>query len=464
MYQRKENANNTYYPSFLCMEVDTPDFLDAFMQIPYDERTEAAFLHEYIHYLQDLTTIAGNARIETIVDQIKWVVGDLAKNKHNFKLPLNPNTTWSYNLKPNASSLKLCKGDFKIKDRNGNIITPNIATPISFELENATINLPNGAHLNEKVQAIFKFQEENGTEYKYAVGELAISESMAFLIEDHIYPNVLPNGGHCPYMVVKKIVQFELNQVLDDLSLIAICDVCLMYSFPGIVLYYLLDELRKIQNKITPALIYILGFSSKIGDRFKRSSSWVSELTKTNNLAKSQMCDYFVHPYWKQIRTIVCRTFDDALSYRTKNPTLFLDIACGGRLFRNYAFAKVIGALGCLSVKTSTDLVYNFLPKSCEGLEVDADWFLSLHQLYNVLFTNDAIIQDRYGNNILQKECELKNWCHDSFTRKGEPDLTCLSYNCKYAPWQNTTSQEIAQCSFVRLWCAFNLQRIRLKV
>jgi len=73
MYQRKESAKNTYYPSFLCMEVDTPDYLDALMRMPFDERTEAAFLHEYIHYLQDLTTVSGNARIETRLDSEKRV-------------------------------------------------------------------------------------------------------------------------------------------------------------------------------------------------------------------------------------------------------------------------------------------------------------------------------------------------------------------------------------------------------
>lgn len=464
MYQRKEKSNNTYYPSFLCMEVDTPDYLDTCMRVENDKRTEAAFLHEYIHYLQDITTVAGNARIGTIVDQIKWAVGDLAKRKGKFKLPLNPNTTYSYNMKPNASSLKLCKGDFRVIDRNGNKITPNIATPVSFELEDATIYQPNGTHKKEKAQAIFKFKEENGTEYKYAVGELAISESMAFLIEDHIYPDVLPNGGHCPYMVVKKIVQFKLNQVLDYLSLIAICDVCLMYSFPGIVLYYLLDELQKSSYKITPATIYALGLSPKIGDIFQRPSTWIDELRYTNSLAKSQMCDYFVHPYWKQLKTIVGRTFDDALDYRINHLTFFLDIARGGRLFENRAFQIVIGTLGCLSVKTSSDLVYNFLPKSCKDLEVDADWFLSLHQLYNVLFTNDAIITDLKGNRILQKECELKEWCHDSFTKKGEQDITCTSYNCKYAPWENKTPQELAQCSFGRLWSAYGLNSIKLKV
>jgi len=127
MYQRKESAKNTYYPSFLCMEVDTPDYLDALMRMPFDERTEAAFLHEYIHYLQDLTTVSGNARIETIVDQVKWIVGDVARHKNKLKLPLDPNDTWAYNMKPNASSLKLCKGDFKVNAERKSKVDDNTA-------------------------------------------------------------------------------------------------------------------------------------------------------------------------------------------------------------------------------------------------------------------------------------------------------------------------------------------------
>lgn len=463
MYQRKESVKNTYYPSFLCMEVDTPDYLESLMRMPYDKRTEAAFLHEYIHYLQDLTTVCGNARIETIVDQIKWIVGDVAKHKNKIKLPLNPNDTWAHNMKPNASNLKLCKGDFKVKDRFGNDITPNIVTPVSFNLVDVTINLAHGVHVNGEAQAVFVFQEENGTEHKYVVGELAISESMAYLIENHIYPNVLAKGGDCPYMVVQKVAEHKLGRMLDDLSLIAICDTCLMYSLPGKCLYYLLEELQTVSCRITPALIYLIGLGSTIGNRFRRNTSWDCEYMKTNRLAKKQMCDYFVHPYWQQIETIVGRTFDDVLAYRTKRPTLFLDISCGGRLFRNEAFITTIGTLGCLSVKTSADLVYNFLPRSCEGLEVDADWFLSLHQFYNLVFTSDAVKTDPQGNKYLEKECELRQWCHDCFTKKGEPDLTTTSYNCKYTPWLNTSPDEMAQCSFGRLWGAFDLQHIKLK-
>ena len=50
------------------MDVDAPDDLLDICHVPKDPRTEAAFLHEYIHYLQDVTTLSGYARIGTIVD------------------------------------------------------------------------------------------------------------------------------------------------------------------------------------------------------------------------------------------------------------------------------------------------------------------------------------------------------------------------------------------------------------
>ena len=212
-----------------------------------------------------------------------------------------------------------------------------------------------------------------------------------------------------------------------------------------------LEELQTISCQITPALIYLIGLGPTIGNRFGRNMPWICEYMKTNSLAKKQMCDYFTHPYWEQIETIIGRTFDDVLAYRTKRPTLFLDIACGGRLFRNEAFKTTIGTLGCLSVKTSADLVYNFLPRSCEGLKVDADWFLCLHQFYNLMFTSDAVRTDPHGNKYIEKECELKQWCHNCFTKKGEPDLTMTSYNCKRSPWLNTSPDKMAQCSFGRL-------------
>lgn len=117
-----------------------------------------SYMNIYTICKTDLTTVSGNARIETIVDQVKWIVGDVARHKNKLKLPLDPNDTWAYNMKPKASSLKLCKGDFKVKNKSGKDITPNIVTPVSFSLVNVTINLANGTHVKGGAQAIFIFR------------------------------------------------------------------------------------------------------------------------------------------------------------------------------------------------------------------------------------------------------------------------------------------------------------------
>lgn len=73
--------------------------------------------------------------------------------------------------------------------------------------------------------------------------------------------------------------------------------------------------------------------------------------------------------------------------------------------------------LGCLGVKTAANAIYNFKPSAASSSEIDSDWFLSLHQFYNILFTSAAI--GIHGDNkYLVKECDLKQWCSDSFNRK----------------------------------------------
>lgn len=103
------------------MDLDIPDAIGNMLRMPIDERTEALFLHEYIHYLQDIATVSGYARIETIVDQIKWAVM-LGRQHHKLTIPLNPKSTWAFNMTPNATCLDLSRGDFKKQYRGADVI------------------------------------------------------------------------------------------------------------------------------------------------------------------------------------------------------------------------------------------------------------------------------------------------------------------------------------------------------
>lgn len=460
MYKRKESSTGgSYYPAFLCLDVNTSDDLYYVGHYPLDERTEAIFLHEYIHYLQDLTTIAGLARIETIVDQIKWICEQASKHK-KMKIPQQIDT-WAYNMLPNANNLKICKGDFKVIDDFGNKIRAEITSIISFEKEKTRILYTSGQTYFGDAICVLTFKDENGILRKYKVGEMAISESMAFLIENHLYPDVLVKPDHCPYFVVKKIAEWKLKRSLDDLTLIALCDVSLLCSLPGYAFYEILDFLATHDIEITPALVYCYGLGTIMSNKLSRTRSWEDELSYIMEIANKQFCDLFIHPYWTEFRSVTKCAFDVGLEIRKNIPTLFLDIAKNGKIANNKPFQKCLNELGCLAVKNESNEIYSILPVKCKDKSLDPDWLISLHQFYNILFTNTALATNS-GKKIIEKQCDLKYWCRKSFIRKGEKDLTSESYNCSYFPWLNVSKTDLRQCSFGRLWATFGFDRIKM--
>lgn len=462
MYERKESKGGSYYPAFLCLDVNIQDNLHYLGRYPIEERAEAVFLHEFIHYLQDLTTVAGLARIETVVDQIKWACS-VAREHHKLKIPLNTDT-WAYNIKSNANSLSICKGDMKLLNLQKMVIDRKIAGIVSFELISTSILLDSGITTKGNAVGRLTFRDENDEVHSYDVGEMAISESMAYLIENHLYPNVLERPSECPYFVVKRIAEWKLDRKLDDLILIALCDVCLMYSLPGRALYEILEECVSTTSPITPAFIYLYGLGPKMASTFNRSKNWEGEFKQTINTAKKQFSDMFIHKYWGDFRYVTNCAFDAGYELRTTHPAFFLDIVRGGRLNLNDAYKYVINSLGCLSIKTAANQVYNFMPRTAQGKDLDSGWFLSLHQFYNILFTTSAIKKDTKANCYIGKECDLKKWCHWSFCKKKERDITTDSPNCKWSPWLNVSKEDLRQCSFGRLWATFGFDRIKLKI
>lgn len=454
MIDRKEKDNHSYYPSFLYMDIITTDYLDAITFIPMDERTEAAFLHEYIHYLQDITTISGLAKIETIVDQIKWAVHSGGK----LRLPLKPENTFLFNMKPNFFSKKLSSGQMCYRI-NGESVYPTISKIVKLELKEVSCPMPYGTQKKIPALTLLKFQDADGKDYEFELGEGAISESMAYLIENEIYPGVLPTKDGVPYRVVDKIVEFCCNNVkLDSLSIIALCDVCLMHPFPGVAFFYMIEILQSKQGFLSPAHIYLIGLGGELLQYCGYKSSWVGDFESIHQQAVSQVSDYFIHPYWNKMSVATLSSLAGGYKLRMEKIPFFLDIASQGPIWKNMAFKRALSLCGCMGIKTSNNLLYSWAPAPVNSQNIDPDWFVCLRQLYNILFTNIAIKEVR-GNKFVGYKCELKKWCSDSFVKKGESDITATSMNCIECPWMNNTPELMAQCSFGRLWTAYKLPR-----
>lgn len=449
MYLRKNSTLGSYYPTFLAMEVDTDESLELLLRFPLNPKTEALFLHEYIHYLQDLTTIIGYANISTIVDQMRWASNKLKGKVIN--VPITPSSINAYNIDINDQSFIVSKGDGEYKGRN-----PKIQRSLNFELLPKSMKADSKSSIHVNIEAVFTFEDEYGQPHSYKVGEHAISESMAYLIENHIYPGVLAQPKDCPYNIVRKVVELKKRIYSDDLSLIAICDACLMHPFPGVALFNILEETNTITQKLSPEELFFLGTSTKLMKKSGVKDGYLSALERQNILAKEQIMGYFSPAYWQNNKECVSAIFDEALEYRKKRPVLMLHIAQSGYIFQNQPLITTVAKLGCCAILTSANELYTFPPRAYSKA-IEPDLFVAIHFMYKLLFTNTL------PNNHMVQKCPLKEWCSKSFQKQGLPDITVGPADCDHFPWKNASKLKLLdQCCFGRVWATYGFQGKKL--
>lgn len=225
---RKEHDRNSYYPTFLYMDLKVYDSLSYLCRYPLDKETEAAFLHEYIHFLQDTTTYSGYTLINVLTDRIRWGVN---KNGGKIKIPLKFENAWSDNIASNAHNQKIHSGSGKIE---------GMKIPSTFNHFLKKTKIYTGREKYQYLSYVLCLEFEHGGQKKeYHIGEYAISESMAYMIETHIYPDVLPPPPDFPYNVIDALIKAKYPSLYNIEIMVALCDVSLMFQFPGMVLFYL---------------------------------------------------------------------------------------------------------------------------------------------------------------------------------------------------------------------------------
>ncbi len=453
MYSRKESSAGAYYPTFLCMDLDVADSLDYLLHYPMDPHIEALFLHEYIHYLQDLTTVSGYARICVVADTMKWAANNC--KKRNIRVPLQPKDVSSFNLDINDQHLRTSEG-------NGRILhDPKINAVVGFELTEKEMMAPNKKKITVPVDAVFTFRDTVGQEYNYHVGEYAISECQAYMIEQHIYPNTIDPyspAPDCPYRVVQKIFETCCPRYYDLWSMLAACEACLMHVIPGMALKNLIDELNQTPNRITPEQVFFLGISTNLLAKSGQRVSYMEGINSYNNQVVKQLSGYFKASYFTDCREFIEKIFPVALEYRKWHPFAILEIARGGWVFQNKTLKFAASILGCSSIMTKDGGITQLCP-ICHMGELGPGVFASFKFLHDLLFT------DTLPNNHMINACPLKKWCTSSFAKQNLEDITQRQdAYCDHMPWLNANNITLLrQCVFGRVAASFGLQGKNLR-
>lgn len=448
----RDIKGGSYAPTFFTIRIPNDEnFEHLFEKGKMSPQAEAYFLHEYIHFLQDLTTIPGLSNICIVVDYMKWATHQGKDGK--IKVPLAPTPADGYNLWNNNQMSKARLGQGTLKK----VIVKDV---IGLELNDEVINI-NGdshTHLNAKVT----LKDINDNDITYLIGEYAISESMAYTIEQMIYPNVLPDPYDCPYRIVQKVCDKYLPDFSNDACrIIALCDACLMYSLPGRIFAMSIDLLKS-QNYKTMTAEQVYNFITSNQSLLGTEHSIVKGVTTNDHLEKytilaaEQLSGYFTTENYDQERKSSILMLFTALEIRKQYPDFFLRIAREGQICDNSALRSVLGELGCPVILNNTNALTTIIGRisllPAQGSMNDPSCFWVFNQMYKI-FKKGELNNNTY-------KCEMIDWCRDSFAKKQVKDFTSEGDDCLYSPWHRMSDEEFQHCTFGRFWRTIQLSGV----
>lgn len=419
MSRKKRNTTLGFYlPSFIRMHVGTNASLTNLNTLN-DDGAEATYIHEFTHFIQDVTSTYGFFNTYVIGEYMRMANNAIIANPQgSFIVPIDPIPAGADNVDANlnlASYLSGTGDDHGITLANHRLRTEQIQT--------------NTTPLQIEVVEI-EYTDSNGNTQKFDFGELCVSESMAYIIERECYPNC-PPSPELPYLAAEKLVELIYPQFgLNRLNVLALCDLSLLQQNPGKFFYETLLQFQA--NNLTfnsPEDIYTWCYALPNFD---------NGLNHFSGLAHQHLTTYLNADIFIEINGWLNRMLTNALNYRRQNQTFVLDIARGGKIKDNGAFKRFFITVGSPLVTNTTGETTLHNPNTNEDLNYSL--IMALDQIHSVLWYN-------------QRKCELVGLCSEKWhnvlnvcnKRKPKVDARCAT-----EPW--TRSEDKNLCPFGTIW------------
>lgn len=224
-----------YMPAFFCMELNIPfDFKRLEKNNDFQMST---FIHEYIHYIQDITTTYGYMNLSHSVNMIQAFLHKSGISKERLiKLPIQLDEI--ENAEERDLQMSIFAGD---SEYLSNCHIDNII----FKEEELYREV--FSNDNDNFKNIELHYNKNGKSNIYNFGSMCIMESMAYLIESHIFPDQL-RVNEFPYNTCEMICDLIYPEFgRTKKNIVALCDVALMTQQPGVTFLLLLRYMKKVQ-------------------------------------------------------------------------------------------------------------------------------------------------------------------------------------------------------------------------
>ena len=438
--QEAFDGRNYYIPSFFRIKLGVFANLMDVPNIPFG--SFAVFFHEYVHYLQDVTTLYGlmNLSVTTyFVRSVAHKVVEMSDGEFDVPQEIEDDDR-------DFGFRNLCFRKYYV----GSSINPKHKTVdvLKYEVLNDVVK---GQPI-EYVQVEY-CDKVTGTNHKCVFGGNILTEGMAYMTERRCYQSVFsengceyPDAADYPYMMNWKLAEIIYPELAKYLEIIVgVADIALLTYNPGLTFVRFLEYLK--ENDYAKTLNG-KGYLDKIEDcdnlykiGYEFTSFSIEKLTQVQDYVYNEIAEYFKMPIAVELNDWVSRVWEKAKQLRKIAPHYILDVILGywGDVRNNKVFCSIYLGLG-------TPLVIN---ADDEGTIVPPEGFKPSENFMPGLYWAIDEIRRIFGGDSCAKECLLKGYCSWSSTQEGSNII--VNERCDTAPWLRA-KEDMDFCPVGAIW------------
>lgn len=384
-------------------------------------RPFSTFFHEYLHYLQDITTSFGLMNGLEIQNRLKFYNSHAKNHAGGYKIPISKGLRFDIGNSHDMNQVYL-----------GHIQSGPIPKIVYVERVKSEVFVPTPYNTDlEKI--VVGMENSMGKIEEMDFGGYSIVESMAFIGQKQCCGEVqLPEA---PYELAQKVAMHIYPEFAhDNLNVFALCDVSLMTYHPGYCFFEFLKGIQ--QDKIVPKRpeeVYDLFYARMTGN----GKGMLEHFNQLVDEAKLRLVEYFTdEEQFKTEKVWLETVLDRARRLRIGQPYFMLELIRQQAVNSNYLYGLIL-ELGSPLIQNDIGESHSFLASGFEEVPVRIEMFAYIGEIFEVFERGKTT-------------CGLKKFCKQSV----RGDIT--DSRCDERPWER--SKDIEVCGFGLFWRMWGLE------
>lgn len=400
--------------------------------ITWQTQQASTFLHEYVHFLQDVTTVKGLQNLYIIGEYLRYVSKMVENNHYIVHRPIIPRFAGK-NVGKNWKASYHTQGEKDYDAQSYVSFYRDQSTQITDDVTGKVINIG---------RIIVTCNCIGGGMTQFCFGSIQIMEGMAKMIQDTAYPPVRRTSPYNPYYIAIDVANDIMAGLGNhNLTMIAIFDYALQSSNPGWAFVNYIEEKRDqgyTSASLTHDIVYNDLKNAKVKSNTLGLTTFQNGYDDIINQAKGVFADYTSGVWiFRNLGIWYNSLLERGKAIRNNLPYVFVDLARDGDIRKEGVFRKVLSIFGTPIV---TNRKHDFDFQNPKNLFVKRDDLMHVYammQIHQVFYSN--------GNFT----CPLRKYCQSQpcSIRKQRVDVRCVK-----EPWMRMRT--FNKCLF-NIWWRF---------